>query len=170
MTLVEVIIVMVLSAILMLVMTVQFVASQRALDIIGVQIAASQEAAVAVSHISRVLRFAIPSEIHIIPSGTGEGYTIEINVKIEGGHLGSFTRDTDGVNYTWIQGRRILNYTAGTGAADVTIARDVTNFSAGYDKFNEFNISLTVTKGTAQNARSVAVTTKIYTLPAIISP
>jgi len=170
MTLVELTVVMVLSAILLLAMTSQFLANQNVQAAIANQLFAVQEAEVALTHMTRVLRFAVPSPAPVINGDLGSypgGSTIQAT--IEGAaagqdkyHLPEFTSDTQ-VEYAQDSGHD-LYCIIGTGAP-VLIAKGVTLTttlnSSGFSADHNFTITVLAQKGN----RSITLNTAIHSLP-----
>lgn len=93
-TLVEVIVAIVISAIVALTFTVFIVTETRLRMNTNNEISATREANLAMDHMTRVLRFADPSTIVLVPP-TGSNPTILITATIKAGHLDLFPTDTD---------------------------------------------------------------------------
>lgn len=156
MTLIEVIMVLVLGGILLLAMTAQFIADVKFRRIINDQIAISQEAAVAVNHMTRTLRFAVPDSIQINTFGPS---AYQLTATIEPGHLAGFTTNKQVTYQRW--GDPTIRYLV-SGANLVIIARNIASFVPSWDPATkELTLTFTVTKG----SQSVTISTKIYVLP-----
>ena len=164
MTLIEVTIAMVLCAILLLVMTSQFVVSQKIISAINNEFLAGQEAVVVMNHITRNLRFALsfPSPKTTF-STLPKGY---IYAKIKGGCLPNIPNDTF-VRYQ-VNNQGELKYTlftSPTNIGPITIAAGVDYLNTLWDATSkEFTTDLSITKG-AGSPRTVIIHTKIQALP-----
>jgi len=93
-TLVELIITMVLSGILVLALTCQFVAIFKFGDILKDRIEAAREARIVTHHMARILRFAKPDPVFV---NTGDEN--KITVTIEEDHLAAFPNGASGCYY-----------------------------------------------------------------------
>ena len=159
-TLVELIVVMVISGIIFLAVTCQFVAEQTFRTTINDQIAATNDASIAMSHMTRVLRHARHSTVSInaIPVRYIASIRATIDQDIAGTNLPEFTADTQ-----VIYGRKQDNtfeYTVGANVAQV-ISRNIIAFSATFDRtYKILTVSLTAQRG---NKRS-SINSKIRVL------
>ena len=162
-TLVELAITMVLCTILLLVMTVQFVASQNFLAVVNNQITASKEATIAIKHMKRTLRFAFSSTSTTPPGYVPSDMTCILTATIEGvpSHLTEFTANTK-IQYIFssISTDKNLTYKFG-GNNPVLIAQYVKSFTVDLSVPKEIKINLVIQKGN----QTVPVSTTIYTLP-----
>lgn len=159
-TLVELTLVMLICSIMLLVMTCQFLATQGFLNILNNQNANTQDAALALNHMTRLLRFATSPSINADPDIYPKG---SIKATIEGGHnLAGFNLNRD-IEYG-VKGDGALEYIIDPGdplhGPPVVIACNVTSFSVTWED-EEFTINLTVKKGNQE----MAVSTKIYSMP-----
>lgn len=169
MTLIELTVAMTLSAILLLVMTVQFVANLKFQNVIGDKVAVAQEAEVAVYNMTQVLRFAMPNPPSpgSPPSNTdtsGQGYSSSITVTIEKGHLSQYPAANTIVEYG-LSGSTLyyLPWITSTQAGvPVPIATGITTFNSVWNgaPSNNFTISLTAQK----NNETINLNTTIQTL------
>lgn len=175
MTLVELVTAMVLAAILLLVMTCQFIAHQRITAGINDRNAAAQEAVVAMRHMSKTLKFAL---FNPDVSGADVRYPApfqsSISFTVEGGdpitdpqhyHLPEFVSSTR-IEYAKNAQNEFVYINPAPNATPIVIATGVTRFSCPYGKSpggtnNDFAIILRTQKG---NERVVTVT-KIHALP-----
>ena len=174
MTLVELTIVMVLSAILALVMVAQFVISQRCLGIIGNEITASQEAIVAINHMSRTSRFAIsahPTNPPIFTTYSNNDIR-SFSFVIEPGHLTEFMNMNKKrlITYLWYRYfsdgsiRQQLTYSIDNDDP-VVIASYVTDFNVTITPQSATNSAFTINLTTQKGNQSVPISTTVYALP-----
>jgi len=184
-TLVELTLTMVLSGILLLVMTCQFIAHQAITTRINNEIAISQEEAVIIEHMSRTLRFAFSTGktgVYKGPLANDPYYpnpAKSLSVTVEGGHIAGIDSNTrieygikdDGTG----AGTCNLEYRTDndpnvnypTGSPVVIATGLISNVcTIGYDSTIErFRINITAQKGGTVGYRKVYVPTTIRPLP-----
>ncbi|MCX5667780.1 MAG: prepilin-type N-terminal cleavage/methylation domain-containing protein [Candidatus Omnitrophica bacterium] len=158
-TLVELIIAMVISGIIFLALTCQFVSELTFRTMINNQIAATNEASIVMRHMTRVLRYAKPLTIS---TTTASGYATSIMATIDyaaaGSNLPEFTADTV-VTY----GRKSDNtfeYSKG-GVVDV-ISNRITAFPATSSWWDGADLTIQITA--QQGNKSSSLNTKIHVL------
>ena len=138
-TLVELIITMVMGGIIFLAMGSQFVAESRFRAALKNEISALGEARLAINHMARTLRFAVPSTVTITSGGN---YSIVLGADIEGGHISSVPVRSP-VSYRRYAADNTLEYIFGADAPAV-IASNITDFNCAWDNTkSELTIKLT---------------------------
>lgn len=158
-TLTELIIATVIGGFVILAITVQFVAQQNFITNINDQLAADNEAAIAVRNLTRVLRFAIPASYSL----TGTAGTRTLTINIEGGHLPDFTAPTTQVIFARVSGTNTFTYTRGGQTLDV--ARDITAFDVTPTDGTNRELILNITAVRPRYTRTCALQTMIRLLP-----
>ena len=170
-TLAELIVATVIIGIIFLALTCQFVAEQTFRAMINDQIAATNEASIAMRHMTRVLRYAKYSTI-ITNCSTVYVASIDatINHVAAGDSLPEITDDTTIVTY----GRKSDNtfwFEMGTGGTPQLIAKNITAFSTvwvnpyedGTDGDNRYHV-LTIRLTATQGKKSSSLETNIRVL------
>lgn len=165
-TLTELIIATVIGGFVILAITVQFVAQQNFITNINDQLAADNEAAIAMRNLTRVLRFAIPASYSL----TGEAGTRTLTINIEGGPLGSpnyhlpdFTAATTQVIFARVAGTNTFTYTRGGQTLDV--ASNITTFDVTPTDGTNRELILNITAVRPRYTRTCALQTMIRLLP-----
>ena len=160
-TLAELIVATVIIGIIFLALTCQFVAEQTFRAMINDQIAATNEASIAMRHMTRVLRYAKQSTV-ITDSDTG--YVTSIMATIDhvaaGDSLPEITNDTTIVTY----GRKSDNtfwFEMGVGGTPYLISKHITAFSVMY---NSEYIILTIQLTAKQGNKSSSLNANIRVL------
>jgi|GEM_PF-2042365 len=120
-TVIELVVAMVLTGILGLVMTIQFVSEQRFRASIQNDLAALQEAQLAMNHMTRVLRFACGIDYI---AGGGWPSTSTIDAEIEGSHL-NLVPNRCYVRYQFNAAQHTVEYYDNSNNTTVTIARNI---------------------------------------------
>jgi len=155
-SLIEVILALVISGIVILAMTCQFIAETRFRGTLKDDFATIEEADVAMYSMSRAMRFAYPANI-TATSGT-------LNAYIEGGHIQPFNMDDPDtpveVTYQLNSTTHTVDYTLGANSP-MALIRNVTKFEPEFNSTtNTTTITLTVEKGN----KKIPLRTKIKTL------
>ena len=155
-TLIELTVAITLAAMLLLVMTVQYVANLKFQNLISDKIAATQEAEAAMCQMTQMLRFVSASSVTTDTDGT---YAHSIKATLKGGYLQGLGADT-AIEYGLRKGGdNKLYYQLGINAAS-SIASNITSW-AWNTVSNYFTITLTAKK----NNETVTLATTIYGLP-----
>jgi len=173
-TLIELMLVLMMSGILGLTLVSQFIAEQRFRGLLQDERVVLEEADIAMHHMTRALRFAFPNTKEgpdNVTFPTTTDYPEAVQVYIEGGHITPFNDSDFGyqVTYRWKNSEsnpsdphnKTLEYIAGTNEP-VILARNIENFDCAYSgPKKEFTITLTVKK---ENGKTVALRTKVTLL------
>ena len=176
-TLIELTVAITLGAILLLVLTVQFVANLKFQKVIGDKIAATQEAEIAIDHITQTLRFALSSPAPSNTDPSNQGYASPITASIQtvtikaGNQYNASTaqieyglkNDPDNNNIpTLYYTPDVINDSAVT----YKIATNITNFTATWNGADPTNINFTINITTQKNNETVILNTTIQTFRA----
>jgi prepilin-type N-terminal cleavage/methylation domain-containing protein len=156
-TLIELTVTMVIGGIIFLALTCQFVAELTFRTMINNQIGATDEASIAMRHMTRVLRYAKPSTVStVIVSGYVTSITATIDKAVAGSNLPEFTADT-----VVIYGRKSVNtfeYKRGTDAP-IIISNRITDFPVTW-----VNPNLTIQLTAQQGNKNSSLNTRIRVL------
>ena len=162
-TLIELIIAMVISGVIFLALTCQFVADQTFRAMINNQIAANSEASIAMRHMTRVLRYARPLTVSTTPvAGYDTSITATIDYAVAGNNLPEVTADTD-VTY----GRKSDNtfeVKMGTAGTPSIISKYITAFPVTPTWWDSVYKNLTIQLTAQQGNKSSSLNTKIHVL------
>ena len=164
-TLIELMVAVTLGAILLLVMTIQFVANQKFQAVIGDKIAATQEAEVAMYNITQILKFVSPSTVLI---DKDSAYAHSIQATLKASFLPDIGSDKS-IEYGFSQNNdnNLYYIPDATDPEPVIITGSIIAFGPpqGLQMWdpvtNNFNISLSAQK----NNSTVTLTTAIHALP-----
>ena len=163
-TLTELIVAIVISGIVLLALTCQFVAEQTLQKTIQDQVVATNDASIAVRHMARILRYAKQSTIQLCALPTG-GYDTSIKATIDhdsaGANLPEFTENNTQIIY----GRKNDNtfeYTM--GSTTYVVSNHITSFPVTSSSWDSANKNLTVQLIAQQGNESSSLDTKIHVL------
>jgi len=142
-TLTEVIVTLLLSGILLLVLTCQFIALSRFSAALKDRVEAAREARIVTRHMARVLRFA---KVNPNPAFASDRLT----VTVEGGHfIGEFPIDTV-CYYELDNSLTPASFDFNNGTSKISLSQAVTSFTASYNSVTEeIMLQLQFTKNNA---------------------
>lgn len=147
-TLIELVTALVIFGIIGLAITVHFVAEYRFRSAAQDRIAIIREAGIAVDHMTRVLRFAIPNTIGVSPFEDDAETTRLVGAVIERGHVDIVgSGDPDNIEYEYDRDTHAIIYRQGGIVATLDgIVKNVTAFNVLWnpEPQPEFLIRLTV--------------------------
>ncbi|MFA5142823.1 MAG: prepilin-type N-terminal cleavage/methylation domain-containing protein [Candidatus Omnitrophota bacterium] len=150
-TLVEFIVVVVISGFIVVAIACQFVAELTFRQLISDQVFVTSESAIAMRHMVRVLRYADPSKT--VTTGANK-VEVTIDHKAAGDNLPEITANT-AVAYR-LNGA-LLEYRCGSGGSYRKIADNISAFSSSWDSDSILTLALTAKKKT----RSCPLETKV---------
>ena len=167
-TLIEFIVAMVMGGIILLALTCQFVAEHTFRAMINNQIAATNDASIAMRHMTRVIRYARQSTVSTTPAA---GYNANITATIDRAAADISLPEFTGAGYTAdpvvIYGRKsddTFEYTINNGTPYV-ISNHIRTFSVTWDSaYKDLTIQLTAQYPAQQGGRSSSLNTNIRVL------